>query len=96
VYRPLGSTANKTGRIAGDNIAGGNLEYRGNLSTVIFKLFDMTIANTGLTEKEAIEEGYEIQICHNIKPDKPSYFYGKEMIIKAIADKDTERILGFK
>ena len=59
VYRPLGSTANKTGRIAGDNVTGGNIEYRGNLSTGIFKLFDMTIANTGLSEKEAIEEGYE-------------------------------------
>jgi rhodanese-related sulfurtransferase len=94
VYRPLGSTANKTGRIAGDNATGGNLEYRGNLSTGIFKLFDMTIASTGLSEKEAIEEGYDIQICHNIKPDKPSYFHGKEMVIKAIADKNTEKILG--
>jgi len=66
VYRPLGSTANKTGRIAGDVVTGGSLEYRGNLSTGIFKLFDMTIGSTGLSEKEAIEEGYEIQICHNI------------------------------
>lgn len=94
VYRPLGSTANKTGRIAGDNATGGSLTYRGNLSTGIFKLFDMTIANTGLSEEEAIKEGYDIQICHNIKPDKPSYFHGKEMVIKAIADKNTEKILG--
>lgn len=94
VYRPLGSTANKTGRIAGDNITGGNIEYRGNLSTGIFKLFDLTIASTGLSEKEAIEEGYDVQVCHNIKPDKPSYFHGKEMVIKAIADKKTEKILG--
>lgn len=94
VYRPLGSTANKTGRIAGDNASGGKIEYKGNLSTGIFKLFDMTIANTGLSEKEALEEGYDIQICHNIKPDKPSYFHGKEMVIKAIADKNTEKILG--
>lgn len=94
VYRPLGSTANKTGRIAGDVATGGRLQYRGNLSTGIFKLFDMAIANTGLSEKEALEEGYEIVICHNIKPDKPSYFHGKEMVIKAIADKKTEKILG--
>jgi NADPH-dependent 2,4-dienoyl-CoA reductase/sulfur reductase-like enzyme/rhodanese-related sulfurtransferase len=94
VYRPLGSTANKTGRIAGDVITGGTLEYKGNLSTGIFKLFDMTIANTGLTEKEAINEGYDIVICHNIKPDKPDYFHGKEMVIKAIADKNTEKLLG--
>jgi NADPH-dependent 2,4-dienoyl-CoA reductase/sulfur reductase-like enzyme/rhodanese-related sulfurtransferase len=94
VYRPLGSTANKTGRIAGDVITGGNLEYRGNLGTGIFKLFDMTIANTGLSEREAIEEGYDVIVCHNIKLDKPSYFHGKEMVIKAIADKQTEKILG--
>lgn len=94
VYRPLGSTANKTGRIAGDVATGGRLQYKGNLSTGIFKLFDMAIANTGLSEKEALEEGYEIVICHNIKPDKPSYFHGKEMVIKAIADKKTEKILG--
>ena len=94
VYRPLGSTANKTGRIAGDVVTGGKLRYRGNLSTGIFKLFDMTIGSTGLSEKEALEEGYEIVMCHNIKPDKPSYFKGKEMVIKAIADKKTEKILG--
>jgi NADPH-dependent 2,4-dienoyl-CoA reductase/sulfur reductase-like enzyme/rhodanese-related sulfurtransferase len=94
VYRPLGSTANKTGRIAGDVVTGGSLEYRGNLGTGIFKLFDMTVANTGLSEKEAKAEGYEIVVCHSIKPDKPDYFHGKEMVIKAIADKKTERIVG--
>lgn len=94
VYRPLGSTANKTGRIAGDVVTGGSLRYRGNLSTGIFKLFDLTIGSTGLSEKEALEEGYDTVICHNIKPDKPAYFNGKEMVIKAIADKKTEKILG--
>jgi len=94
VYRPLGSTANKTGRIAGDALTGGNLRYQGNLSTGIFKLFDLTIASTGLSEKEAISEGFDIEISHNIKPDKPSYFKGEEMVIKAIADRKTGRILG--
>ncbi len=94
IYRPLGSTSNKTGRIAGDVVTDGTLEYRGNLSTGIFKIFDITVANTGLSEKEAICEGYDIAICHNTKPDKPTYFNGREMIIKAIADKKTERILG--
>lgn len=94
VYRPLGSTANKTGRIAGDVLSGGTLEYKGNLSTGIFKLFDLTIATTGLSEREAIAEGFDIVVCHNIKPDKPDYFHGKEMVIKAIADKNTQKILG--
>lgn len=94
VYRPLGSTANKTGRIAGDAVTGGNLTYTGNLGTGIFKLFDMTIASTGLSEREALAEGYKIEVCHNIKPDKPDYFHGKEMVIKAIADKVTQKLLG--
>ncbi len=94
VYRPLGSTANKTGRIAGDALSGGSLFYKGNLSTGIFKVFDITIATTGLSEKEAIENGYDIEICHNIKPNKPDYMGGKEMVIKAIADKKTQQLLG--
>ncbi len=94
VYRPLGSTANKTGRIAGDTCSGGNLEYKGNLGTGIFKLFDLSVATTGLSEKEALENGYDIEICHNIKPNKPEYMGGKEMVIKAIADKKTSRLLG--
>lgn len=94
VYRPLGSTANKTGRIAGDQLSGGNLLYRGNLGTGIFKLFHLTIGSTGLSEKEALAEGYDIQVCHNIKPDKPEYMGGKEMVIKAVADKQTGRLLG--
>lgn len=94
VYRPLGSTANKTGRIAGDNITGGVMTYKGNLGTSIFKFFDFVIATSGLSEKEAIDNGYNIEICHNIKPDKSIYFNGQEMIIKAIADRDTRRLIG--
>lgn len=94
IYRPLGSTANKTGRIAGDSITGGNLEFRGILGTGIFKIFDMTVAQTGLSEREAVEEGYDVVVCHNIKPNKPEYMGGKEMVIKGIADKKTGRLLG--
>ena len=94
VYRPLGSTANKTGRIAGDQVTGGKLTFRGILGTGIFKIFQMTIAQTGLTEKEARANGYDIVICHNIKPNKPEYMEGKEMVIKAVADKKDGRLLG--
>lgn len=94
VYRPLGTTANKTGRIAGDALSGGSLTYRGNLSTGIFKLFDLSIGSTGLSEKEAITEGYDVEVVHNIKPNKPSYMNGQEMVIKAIADRKSKRLLG--
>ena len=94
VYRPMGSTANKTGRIAGDVVTGGNLSFRGILGTGIFKVFDMTVGITGLTEREAKKEGYHVAVCHNIKPNKPEYMGGREMVIKGIADKDTGRLLG--
>lgn len=96
VYRPMGSTANKTGRIAGDSSTGGSLEFRGILGTGIFKIFDLTVAQTGLSEREAIEQGYEVAVCHNIKPNKPEYMGGKEMVIKGIADKKTGRLLGIQ
>lgn len=94
VYRPMGSTANKTGRIAGDVITGGNLRFRGILGTGIFQIFGMTVAQTGLSEREARIEGYDVEICHNIKPNKPEYMGGKEMVIKGIADKESGRLLG--
>ncbi len=94
LYRPLGSTANKTGRIAGDQITGGSLEFKGILGTGIFKVFDMAVAVTGLTESEAVREGFDVVTCHNIKPDRPSYFNGHDMVIKAVADRSTGRILG--
>lgn len=94
IYRPLGSTANKTGRIAGDSLTGGPLEFRGILGTSIFMLFDMAVAQTGLSEREAVELGYDVAVCHNIKPSKPEYFGGKEMVIKGIADRSTGKLLG--
>ncbi len=93
-YRPLGSTANKMGRIAGDQASGGNLTFRGGLGTGIFKVFDLAVGQTGLTEKEAKREGYEAVVCHIIKPDKPEYFHGQEMVIKAVADRVSGRVLG--
>lgn len=94
VYRPLGSTANKTGRITGDVITGGNLRFRGVLGTGILQIFGMAVASTGLSEKEAIKEGYDVEICHNIKPNKPEYMGGKEIVIKGVADRKTGRLLG--
>ncbi len=94
VYRPLGSTANKTGRIAGDCATGGNLAYRGTLGTGIFGVLGLTVAQTGLSEREAREAGFDAVVCHSTKPDRPEYLGGKEMVIKAIADRATGRLLG--
>ena len=95
LYRPMGSTANKMGRIAGDVVTGGSLEFRGVLGTGIFKVFNLSVAMTGLTEKESRKLGYDIEVIHNIKPNVPDYYPGStEMTIKAVADRKTERLLG--
>ncbi len=95
IYRPLGSTANKMGRIAGDVITGGTLRFRGIPGTGIFKTFDLAVAQTGVTEKEARKLGFNIIVSHNIKENQSKYLKeSRELVIKCISDRDTERILG--
>jgi NADPH-dependent 2,4-dienoyl-CoA reductase/sulfur reductase-like enzyme/rhodanese-related sulfurtransferase len=91
---PLGSTANKMGRITGDAITGGTLEHRGILGTSIVRVFDLAVAQTGLTEDQARAAGYDIEVLHNIKPDRPEYLGGKPLLIKAVADRSSGRLLG--
>ncbi len=93
-YVPLGSTANKTGRIAGINITGGHTEFRGILGTAIYRIFDLAVAQTGLTEKEAKKEGYELSVKQNQFPDKPGYMGGKKMTIRSVVDTKSGRVLG--
>lgn len=94
IYHPLGSTANKMGRIAGDHLTGGPLEFKGTIGTGIFRLFDLTVAYTGLSEKEAAEAGFDPVVIHNIKPAHAKYVGGQELTIKGVADRESGRFLG--
>jgi NADPH-dependent 2,4-dienoyl-CoA reductase/sulfur reductase-like enzyme/rhodanese-related sulfurtransferase len=95
IYRPLGSTANKTGRLAGHNCFGNQIAFNGIWGTSICKLFDTTIGLTGLTEKEARQHGFNPEVAHLIKPNHPEYYPGSnELVIKVIADKNSGRLLG--
>lgn len=94
IYRPLGSTANKTGTIAGSNIVGANNEFKGTLGTGIFRVFDITVGMTGLSEEEAIKSGYSVVTSIDKRPNKPEYMGGKQLIIKAVAEQETGRLLG--
>lgn len=94
-YRPMGSTANKMGRIAGDVITGGDLSFKGILGTGIVKVFKLACGQTGYTEREAKKAGYDVEVIHNIKPNQTEYFEeSSEMVIKAVADRKTEKLLG--
>ena len=95
LYVPLGSTANKMGRICGDVLTGGSLRFKGILGTGIFKVFDMAVAQTGMTETQAKNMKYDVEIIHNIKPNQTEYFKeSSEMLIKAVADRKSSKILG--
>lgn len=95
VWIALGSTANKMGRIVGINITGGNEKFAGVLGTSIFRVFDLNIAGTGLIERDAVKEGYDIEIAVVPGGDRPHYMPdAKRVIIKLIASKSNRRILG--
>ena len=94
VYRPLGSTANKTGIIAGNHITGGDDEFQGILGTSIFQVFDLTVAQTGLTEEEAVLAGYDVMVSLDKRPNKPEFMGGEEMSIKTVADRKSGQLLG--
>lgn len=70
------------------------MTHRGILGTGILRAFDLTVAQTGLTERSAVEAGFDVEVLHNIKPDRPPYLGGKDMVIKAIADRASGRLLG--
>jgi NADPH-dependent 2,4-dienoyl-CoA reductase/sulfur reductase-like enzyme len=99
VWIPLGDTANQMGRVAGTNAAStagqDTLEFPGVLGTGIFKVFDLGVGKTGLSEREAEDAGFET-VCAAIETsDRASYYPGVEKVfIKLVADRTTGRLLG--
>ncbi len=94
-YVPLGSTANKHGRIIGDNLAGIESRFEGILGTCVFKAFDYTVARTGLTEVQAREAGLTTRTSLVPGPDRAHYYPGSQpILVKLIADASSGRLLG--
>ncbi|MGE5633025.1 MAG: FAD-dependent oxidoreductase [Caulobacteraceae bacterium] len=101
VWYPMGSTANKTGRIAGHNAALADASHsekeslEGVLGTTIVRLFDVNAAKTGLSERDALREGYEIETILVPANDKAHYFPGnKQIITKLVVEKKSHKLLG--
>jgi CoA-dependent NAD(P)H sulfur oxidoreductase len=94
---PLGDTANQMGRVAGTNAATGDetLEFPGILGTGIFKVFDLGVGKTGLSEKEAEDAGFEVVSAGLKAYDRAAYYPGTQSVfLKLIADRTTGRLLG--
>ncbi|MCE6995479.1 FAD-dependent oxidoreductase [Saccharothrix sp. S26] len=92
-YLPLGTTAHKQGRIAGENALGGDREFTGSLGTQVLKVFDLVIARTGLREHEA--DGFTPATVATVADDHKRYYPGAHSIhIRVTGDTDTGRFLG--
>jgi NADPH-dependent 2,4-dienoyl-CoA reductase/sulfur reductase-like enzyme len=95
VYLPLGTSAHKQGRIAGENALGGNKEYAGTLGTQVVKIFDLAVARTGLREEEARAGGFSPFTVETESWDHKNYYPGAHQLrIRVTGDRVTGRLLG--
>ena len=91
----LAGPANKQGRIVADNICGLNSHYKGSMGSSVIKLFDMTVASTGLTEKTTKDAGIQYERVVLSPASHASYYPGaKVMTMKVVYEKSTLKILG--
>jgi NADPH-dependent 2,4-dienoyl-CoA reductase/sulfur reductase-like enzyme/rhodanese-related sulfurtransferase len=94
-YVPLGSTANKQGRVAANNICGEADTFPGVLGSTVCKVFDYCVARTGLSEAAAGTQGYEVVTAMAPAPDKAHFMPAAQLLLlKLVVDKNSRRLLG--
>jgi NADPH-dependent 2,4-dienoyl-CoA reductase/sulfur reductase-like enzyme len=94
-YLPLGTTAHKQGRVAGENAVGGNRQFAGSLGTQVVKIFDMVAARTGLRDHEAAPAGFDPLTAEFEADDHKAYYPGSHRIaMRYTGDRKTRRLLG--
>lgn len=94
-YVPLGTTANKHGRVAGLNMAGKFAPFRGIVGTSIMKFFDLTVATTGINEGTAKELGFDFEAYKLSARHIAGYYPGAQRIfIKVVVRKRDQQLLG--
>ncbi len=92
---PLAGPANRQGRIAGANAAGGDMRFAGALGTFIVRAGDAVAGKTGLSEREALSEGLDFFVSLTHSPDHATYFPGGTMMaVKLVVERGSGRLLG--
>jgi len=95
VYTPLGDIANKQGRVAGENVAGGKATFSGVVGSAAFKVFELEVAFTGLGTQVARQYGFDVDSQIIEAESKVGYMPGsKRMLVKLIFDRRNGRLLG--
>jgi NADPH-dependent 2,4-dienoyl-CoA reductase/sulfur reductase-like enzyme len=96
-YLPLGTTAHKQGRVAGENALGGNRPFAGSLGTQVVKIFDQAAARTGLRDHEAAPAGFDPVTVESQADDHKAYYPGSHKItMRVTGDRATGRLLGLQ
>ncbi len=94
-YLPLGTTAHKQGRVAGENALGGHRDFAGSLGTQVVKIFDQAAARTGLRDHEATAAGLDPVTVQSQADDHKAYYPGSHRItMRVTGDRGTGRLLG--
>ncbi|MBM0206363.1 FAD-dependent oxidoreductase [Micromonospora sp. STR1s_5] len=95
VHMPLGTHANKQGRVAGINIGGGYATFTGVIGTAVTKVCDLEVGRTGLREREAAAAGFEFVSVIAESTNRAGYYPGsRPMTVKLIAERPSGRLLG--
>ena len=96
-YLPLGTTAHKQGRVAGENALGGSRQFAGSLGTQVVKIFDQAAARTGLRHDEAIAAGFDPVTVQSEADDHKAYYPGSHRItMRVTGDRRTGQLLGMQ
>ncbi|MBI5085921.1 MAG: FAD-dependent oxidoreductase [Acidobacteria bacterium] len=91
---PLGTTANKMGRVAGANAAGARERFEGITGTSIVRIGGLAVAMTGLGMIQARREGFTPVEALVEARDRPKYFRGRKVAVQLVADRNSRRLLG--
>jgi len=96
-FLPLGSVANKEGRVAGSNAVGHVERFPGVAGTAALKVFDWNVGRAGLSVTQADEMGIPVLSATVSAPDKPHYYPGtKPIVLKLVAERATRRLIGIQ
>ena len=96
-YYPLGSLANRQGRVIGTNLAGGNAEFEGAVGSFVVKLFEISVASAGLNLETAKKEGFDPLSAFVVQFDRAHFYPEKDlMYLELVVEKSTGQVLGIQ
>lgn len=97
IQLPLGSLANREGRVIGSNLGGGDEKFGPVVGSAAVKIFDLNVAATGLTEKAARNAGFDVGVAWGSATDIADYYPEKQNLhLKLVYDKSTTKLLGLQ